>query len=69
LVSVPVGLVAGVSVAVALDEGAPVGALEVLLLGWPAPIGVVGVAGNGGGVDDVAPVDGVVGGVLVVVDE
>jgi hypothetical protein len=56
----PVGLLAGVSAAV---PPVPVGALLELLPGCPAPPGMDGGAGNGGGVDEVAPVDGVTGGV------
>ena len=73
----PVGLFAAVSVPVLLDadedaedvselddDVLPVGALELELLGEPAPVGVSGVAGSGGGTDDEL-VDGVTGGVAL----
>jgi hypothetical protein len=43
-----------------LDDVVPVGALDVVSLGWPAPVGLLGVAGSGGGADEL--VDGVTGG-------
>jgi hypothetical protein len=53
-------------VAVAL-EVVPVGALEVASLGVPVPVGLFGAAGSGGAADSL--VDGVTGGVAVVVVE
>ena len=79
LVIEPVGLFADVSVPLPVDDDededddvsgvladddvVPVGALGESL-GWPAPVGVFGVAGSGGGVVEL--VDGVTGGVALV---
>jgi hypothetical protein len=77
-VSEPVGLFAAVSLALPPDaddeaedvsevdddeDVVPVGALELESLGWPAPVGLFGVAGNGGATDEFA--DGVTGGVAL----
>jgi hypothetical protein len=45
------------------DDVVPVGALDVASLGCPAPVGLFGVAGSGGGADEL--VDGVTGGVAL----
>ena len=58
-------------VAVSLDgvDEVPVGPLVDVSLGVPAPVGLLGAAGSGGAADSLVDVDGVTGGVAVVVVE
>lgn len=60
----------GVVVSLEEDDEVPVGPFVDVSLGVPAPVGLLGEAGNGGAADSLVEVDGVTGGVAVVdVDE